>query len=179
MPLAADSPLHAVTRDILNASTGPDPLDRVRAVLDDYTQRFHIAGGLVHEEESDELLLHASPNLTIYHITLTPGLQYPPHEHRMDALIGIYAGSETNFVYTLASDELEAPQRQDYFAPAVLQMTPDTVHSVANTGNARSGALHVYLGDLPATRRQMWNPDSNRAELFEDERYMAGARPVG
>ena len=125
------------------------------------------------------MLLHASPNLTIYHITLSPGLQYPAHNHLMDALIGIYKGSETNFIYPVDGSEIDTPERQDIAAPAVVHMTPDTVHAVANTGSARSGALHVYLGDLTETQRHMWSPDSNQAEPFDNERYLAGARPIG
>ena len=98
MPLSATSALHAVIADIIDAAASPNPLQRIEAVLRDITNRFHALGTLVHEEDDDEVLLHASPNLTIYHITLSPGLQYPPHNHLMDALIGIYKGGETNFV---------------------------------------------------------------------------------
>ena len=179
MPLAANSPLYAVTADIVNAAKGPDAFDRVKAVLREHTDRFHASGVLAHEEEDDEVLLHASPDLTIYHITLSPGLQYPAHNHLMDALIGIYKGSETNFIYPVDGSEIYTPERQDIAAPAVVHMTPDTVHAVANTGSARSGALHVYLGDLTEIDRHMWSPDSNQAEPFDNERYLAGARPIG
>ncbi|MBM2710391.1 autotransporter [Mesorhizobium caraganae] len=179
MPLSANSPLYAVIADIVNAAKGPDAFDRVKAVLREHTDRFHASGVLAHEEEDDEVLLHASPNLTIYHITLSPGLQYPAHNHLMDALIGIYKGSETNFIYPVDGSEIDTPERQDIAAPTVLHMTADTVHAVANTGSARSGALHVYLGDLTEIDRHMWSPDSNQAEPFDNERYLAGARPIG
>jgi predicted metal-dependent enzyme (double-stranded beta helix superfamily) len=179
MPLAANSALHAVTRDIIDAAQGPNPLERVKAVLDDHTHRFHSLGVLVHEEEDDEVLLHASQNLTIYHITLSPGLQYPPHNHLMDALIGIYKGGETNFIYPVAAGKLEAPERQDSLAPALVHLPADTVHSVANTGRERSGALHVYLGDLTRTHRHLWSLESHKAEPFDNDRYLAGARPIG
>ncbi|MFD2054011.1 autotransporter [Mesorhizobium calcicola] len=178
MPLSADSPLYPAITDIVNAAAGPAPFEQVKAVLSFYTNRFHSLGRLVHEEEDDELLLHVSPSLTIYHITLSPGVQYPPHNHLMDALIGIYRGSETNFIYPATGDEIEAPERQDFVAPAVTHMAPDTVHSVANTGGGRSGALHVYLGDLPGTSRQLWSLADSHAEPFDNDRYMAGARPI-
>lgn len=178
MPLSADSPLYAAIKDIVNAAAEPESFERIRTVLSDYTDCFHSLGTLVHEEEEDELLLHASPNLTIYHITLTPGVQYPPHNHLMDALIGIYKGGETNFIYPVAADEIEAPERQEFTAPAVVHLSSNAVHSVANTGSARSGALHVYLGDLPGTNRQLWSLADNRAAPFDNDRYMAGARPI-
>jgi predicted metal-dependent enzyme (double-stranded beta helix superfamily) len=179
MALSANSALHAATKDLVNAAESPNPLERLKTVLRDLTDRFHVLGVLVHEEDDDEVLLHASPNLTIYHITLSPGLQYPPHNHLMDALIGIYKGGETNFVYPVAAGgKLEAPERRDSIAPALVHLPPQTVHSVANTGSARSGALHVYLGDLTRTRRKLWDLQSNQAEPFDNERYLAGAQPV-
>ncbi|MER9212595.1 hypothetical protein NKI54_11020 [Mesorhizobium sp. M0663] len=93
-------------------------------------------------------------------------------------MIGIYKGSETNFIYPVAGSELDVPERQDIAAPAVVHMASNTVHAVANTGGARSGALHVYLGDLTRTHRQLWSPDSNHAEPFDNDRYLAGARPI-
>jgi predicted metal-dependent enzyme (double-stranded beta helix superfamily) len=179
MTLPANSALHAVTIDIINAAGSSNPLEQVKTVLRVITDRFHALGGLAHEEDDDEVLLHASPNLTIYHITLSPGLQYPPHNHLMDALIGIYWGGETNFIYPVAAGgKLEAPERRDSMAPALVHLAPQTVHSVANTGSARSGALHVYLGDLTRTRRKLWDLQSNHAEPFDNERYLAGAQPV-
>jgi predicted metal-dependent enzyme (double-stranded beta helix superfamily) len=178
MPLSADSPLYPTIKDIVNAAASAAPFEQVRAVLSGYTNRFHALGRLVHEEDEDELLLHASAKLTIYHITLSPGVQYPPHNHLMDALIGIYWGGETNFIYPLAGDRVAEPERQDFSAPALVHMSSNTIHSVANTGSARSGALHVYLGDLPGTDRQLWSLADNRPEWFDNIRYMASARPI-
>jgi predicted metal-dependent enzyme (double-stranded beta helix superfamily) len=176
--LPASSALHAAVDRIVSAGDSPDPLQRITTVLRDLTNDFHALGALVHEEEGDELLLLANQNLTIYHITLTPGLQYPPHNHLMDALIGIYKGGETNFVYPIVAGKLEVPERRDFTAPALVHLPSDTVHSVANTGSARSGALHVYLGDLPRARRQLWSFHGKGAEPFDDARYLADARPL-
>ena len=52
------------------------------------------------------------------------------------------------------------------------------MHSVANTGSARSGAIHVYLGDLLQARRQLWDLQGNQAEPFDNGRYLAGARHI-
>jgi len=165
-------------KDIINAAESPDRLRQIEAVLRDLTNRFHSLGELVHEEDDDEVLLHANAILTIYHITLSPGVQYPPHNHLLDALIGIYLGGETNFVYPVTAGKLGVPARRDFTAPAVVHLHSYSVHSVANTGSARSGALHVYLGDLTRTRRQLWNLQGTQAEPFDNARYLAGARPL-
>jgi predicted metal-dependent enzyme (double-stranded beta helix superfamily) len=96
----------------------------------------------------------------------------------MDALIGIYPGGETNFIHTESDGRLQAAERRDVVAPAVIHMPAATVHSVANTGSARSGALHVYLGNLPNTRRQMWRFAGDGPEDFDNDRYLAGARRI-
>ena len=172
------STLHAVTQELLSAAESPDPFERIKAVLRAITNRLHALGALVHEEEGDEVLLHASEKLTIYHITLSPGLHYPPHNHLMDALIGIYRGGETNFVYPVANGRLEASQRHEVTAPALVHLPSHAVHSVANTGSARSGALHVYLGNLPRMQRHLWSLPGDQAESFDNDRYLAGARPI-
>jgi predicted metal-dependent enzyme (double-stranded beta helix superfamily) len=172
------SALHAATDAIVRAAQGFDPLRRIEAALRDLTHRFHALGALVHEEEDDEVLLHASDKLTIYHITLSPGLQYPPHNHLMDALIGIYRGGETNFIYPVIGGTLGVPERRDSTAPALVHLPPQTVHSVANTGSARSGALHVYLGDLTHIHRQLWSHPGGQAEPFDNDRYLAGAHAI-
>jgi hypothetical protein len=115
-------------------------------VLRDITSRFHALGALVHEEEDDEVLLHASPRLTIYHITLSPGLQYPPHNHLMDALIGIYKGGETNFVYPVAAGKLEIPERRDCTAPAVVHLPPHTSFGESTGGELFAIPLHRSPG---------------------------------
>ena len=178
-PVSVSPILQRAIEAIVDAADKPDRLDRISALLRDTTNHFHSLGRLVHEEGDDEVLLHASEALTIYHITLTPGLQYPPHNHLMDALVGIYLGGELNFIYPGSNGELQIPERRNLVAPAVVHMRPDAVHSVANTGRLRSGALHVYLGNLPQTRRQMWRFAGDRPEAFDNERYLAGARPIG
>lgn len=170
--------LASAVLDLIEASATSEPLKTLGDVLRTHVQRFHSLGKLVHEAVEDEVLLHASPSLTIYHITLSPGVQYPPHNHLMDALVGIYRGSETNLMYRGSGDRLATATRQDVIAPNVIHMDAHAVHSVANMGTGRSGALHVYLGDLPGTRRQLWAADGSGPEAFDNDRYLGGARPV-
>jgi len=171
--------LASAVLDLIDASAARDPLKTLGDVLRRYVQRFHSAGTLLQEAVDDEILLHVSPSLTIYHITLSPGVQYPPHNHLMDALVGIYKGSEMNLIYSPGEGgRVAAATRQDVHAPSVIHMDANTVHAVANLGPGRSGALHVYLGNLPGTRRQLWATDGLHPEAFDDARYLAGVRPI-
>ena len=171
--------LASAVLDLIDAAATDTPLKSIGEVLRTHVKRFHLLGELVHETVEDEVLLHVSPSLTIYHITLSPGVQYPPHNHRMDALVGIYRGSEANLMYTLTrGDRLAASTQHRVTAPSVIHMDAHAVHAVANMGAGRSGALHVYLGDLPAMRRQLWVGDRGEPEPFDNARYLSGAQPI-
>jgi predicted metal-dependent enzyme (double-stranded beta helix superfamily) len=178
--VAATHPaLASAVLDLIDARAASDPLDALRDVLSTHIQRFHSMGGLIEEAVDDEVLLHVSPTLTVYHITLSPGIQYPPHNHLVDALVGIYKGSEMNLIYSPRdAGRVAAAARQDVCAPSVIHMDANAVHAVANIGPGRSGALHVYLGDLPGTRRQLWDADGLHPGAFDNVRYLAGARSI-
>src|SRR3990167_661209 len=44
-------------------------------------------------------LLHHRPDLTVINIAWAPHMRLMPHDHRMWAIIGIYAGAEDNQFY--------------------------------------------------------------------------------
>jgi len=181
MPTLPDLPplLEAAVSSIIDAARGASPIESVRAALLECTVRFHALRGLVHEAPGDEVLLHAGEHLTIYHITLTPGVIYPPHNHLMHALIGIYKGAETNLIYPASGGgRLGVPKRDEVSAPAIVHMEPQTIHAVANTGEERSGALHVYFGNLLEVQRQIWMPGEPGPQPFDNARYLEGSRPL-
>jgi predicted metal-dependent enzyme (double-stranded beta helix superfamily) len=124
----------------------------------------------------DEFLVLASPALSIYHITLTPGVSYPPHDHRMPAMIGLYDGVETNCTYRRSGAGLELVQTRDYRAPCVEALPADTIHSVLNPGTVRSAAIHVYFGDLTSMKRSVWDSALCQERPFDNTFYFQQAR---
>ena len=44
-------------------------------------------------------VLHGAPDLTVLHVVWAPRMRLYPHDHRMWAAIGIYAGQEDNAFY--------------------------------------------------------------------------------
>jgi len=128
------------------------------------------------EHDDDELLLASSPQLTVYHIALSPRVHYPPHEHRVPAMIGLYQGNETSFSYRRDGRALVQTERHDHTAPRVAALPADVIHSVVNMGRARSAAIHVYFGNLTAVERSIWDLDLCEERPFDNRFYFEQAR---
>jgi predicted metal-dependent enzyme (double-stranded beta helix superfamily) len=160
----ADDPVRATAR-LLNAALA-DPAG--------------IAQVLPATGENEILLFHSS-RLTIYRVMVLHGLQYPPHEHRMSVLIGLYAGCETNQLYRRSKSDnsrIEHTGQFDIKPRQVRFLDADVIHSVCNLYKEPSAALHVYLGDLPTQERSLWTLDLDQERRFDEEHYFAWARPL-
>lgn len=127
--------------------------------------------------EEEEVLLHVCPTLTVVHVRLTPNVHFPPHEHGMPAVIGLYQGEERSITYGERPHGLEQVAVTDYQAGEVVALGPAGIHSVLNRGTSRSAGLHVYGGDLLQQPRRIWHPQTHRTMPYSDESYFALARP--
>jgi predicted metal-dependent enzyme (double-stranded beta helix superfamily) len=159
-----------------NALADPAPHRAMQALLEDMVAALKAKNGQWMEQDGDEVMLAASPDMTVYHIMLTPRIHYPPHDHRMPAMIGLYRGSETSFTYRRDGAALVRTHRHDYAAPRVAALPADVIHSVVNLGDARSAAIHVYFGDLGAAKRSVWNADLQGERNFDNRFYFEQAR---
>jgi predicted metal-dependent enzyme (double-stranded beta helix superfamily) len=83
--------------DCMNAADSAEPMERIRELLRAALEEPNLGRRLPASQE-DETLLHASAALTVYSLRLTPRIHYPPHDHRMTAVIGLYEGVESNFI---------------------------------------------------------------------------------
>jgi predicted metal-dependent enzyme (double-stranded beta helix superfamily) len=163
--------------DCLNAAATAEPMERIRALLRAALQEPNLGRQLPASQE-DETLLHASAALTVYSLRLTPRIHYPPHDHRMTAVIGLYEGVESNVIYRRDGPRLLRTAVRDSRAPEVIVLPPDTIHSVANPGRGYSRALHVYLGPLTTIARSVWTADGLQERPFDDDFYLAQARTL-
>jgi predicted metal-dependent enzyme (double-stranded beta helix superfamily) len=160
------------------ALAGASPQAAMRSLLDATVAVLHARSGKWIEHDEDERLLISTPQLTVYHITLSPRIHYPPHEHRMPAMIGLYQGMETSFSYRRDGRALVHTQRHDHAAPCVAALPADVIHSVVNMGGARSAAIHVYFGDLTAAERSLWDLELREERHFDNRFYFEQARRI-
>jgi predicted metal-dependent enzyme (double-stranded beta helix superfamily) len=167
-----ESLLAAARRALSSAS----PQQAMRALLDATVEALHARTDRWIEHDSDEMLLASSAELTVYHVTLTPRIHYPPHDHRGHAMIALYQGAETSFSYRRNGSELVRAERHDHAAPCVAALPADAIHSVVNLGETRSAAIHVYFGDLTTVERSIWDADLHGERQFDNRFYFEQAR---
>jgi predicted metal-dependent enzyme (double-stranded beta helix superfamily) len=85
-----------------------------------------------------------------------------PHDHRMWAVIGVYAGREDNIFWRRIKDEtggrIEAAGGRALGEGDCWPLGPDIIHSVTNPAPRCAGALLIYGGDFFAQERSEWDP---------------------
>lgn len=127
--------------------------------------------------QDEEALIFKNDKLTIVHIRLSPNVHFPPHNHGMRALIGIWSGQETNIYYRAEGEGVERTGERTYAAGEVITIDAHAIHSVANTGEKRSAALHIYCGDLVHQDRKIWHHTESISVPYSDEKYFGWSEP--
>jgi predicted metal-dependent enzyme (double-stranded beta helix superfamily) len=99
-----------------------------------------------------------------------PGAATPVHDHKMWGLVGVLRGLEVSQRFTrdpaigvLTKGALHrlAPGEIEVLLPA-----EGDIHQVTNAGAGSSLSIHVYGGNLGATRRHRFDPASGAASTF-------------
>jgi predicted metal-dependent enzyme (double-stranded beta helix superfamily) len=105
----------------------------------------------------------------VLHVVWAPGMRIYPHDHRMWAAIGIYAGQEDNEFFRREGPGLKtltASGGKELKVGDVLVLGRDAIHAVTNPTAGLTAAIHVYGGDLVNEPRSQWGPGP-----VEERRY--------
>jgi predicted metal-dependent enzyme (double-stranded beta helix superfamily) len=105
-------------------------------------------------------VMHRSPHLTIFAAHWAPQMSLPAHDHRMWALIGVFAGREDNIHWHRTVGRLQAHGAAVLFPGDVAALPADAIHSVTNPLTRFTSGIHIYGGDFFATPRSQWDPES-------------------
>jgi predicted metal-dependent enzyme (double-stranded beta helix superfamily) len=124
-----------------------------------------VLGALGEPKEAGFDVLLRSDRLTIFAAKWAPRMSIPPHNHRMWALIGIYAGREDNIFWKRSTHApggrgLAAGGARALFEGDIAELPVDAIHSVTNPLSRFAGGLHLYGGDFFATERSQWNAET-------------------
>ena len=147
-----------------------DPRRAIREVVQRAMTRPDAVGDALRPQQGGFTLLLHEPDLTVLHVVWAPGMRIYPHDHRMWATIGIYAGREDNAFYRRATDDrstlVESGGKQ-LGVGDVVTLGDDTIHSVANTSGVLTAAIHVYGGDFVNQPRSQWGPGPVRERPYD------------
>lgn len=115
--------------------------------------------------------VHRASDLTILHVVWGPKMEVPPHDHRMWAVIGVYAGCEVNRFWRRAKDPgLQPMGDATLCAGDAVVLDASVIHSVANPLARCTGSIHVYGGDFFAAERSEWASESAAEARFDPQR---------
>ncbi len=143
----------------VEANTETEPRRAIREVLDRALAAPNEVADTMAPSEGGITLLHQASDLTVVHLVWAPKMDLYPHDHRMWAVIGIYAGQEDNAFYRRAGDRglTESGAKMLRTGDSVI-LGNDTIHSVSNPTDRLTGAIHVYGGDFVNQPRSQWGP---------------------
>lgn len=128
--------------------------------------------------DCDEVLLYVDDKVTAYYIATTPQINYPPHEHEMEAVAAVYGGAETHDFFDRDGENIRHRCQISFPAPSVIDLTTDCVHSICNLGDKPNETLHFYFGDLENQARTMWDMQGRNPGQYDQDRYMSLATPM-
>jgi predicted metal-dependent enzyme (double-stranded beta helix superfamily) len=114
--------------------------------------------------------LYVADDLTVLNLCWGPGMVFKPHDHRMWAVIGIYAGREENFFYRRTDQGLVKRGMKELNAKDTAPLADSVIHSVTNPLDQVTAAIHVYGGNFFETPRSEWDP-----QTFEEQPYDVAA----
>ena len=106
-------------------------------------------------------VVYAGSDITILNAVWSPGMLFPPHDHRTWAVIGIYGGEEDNVFYRRTSSSIERSGARDVRLGEIVLLGDDVIHHVHNPlDHSFTGGIHVYGGDYLNNPRRMWDSES-------------------
>ena len=117
-------------------------------------------------------LLHNTDELTVLNVVWGPGMKLPAHDHRMWAIIGIYAGQEDNGFFRRDGNTIIDSGGKELRERDVLLLGDDAIHSVTNPLRSYTGAIHVYGGNFVTQPRSQWDADTKLEEPYDYDRIL-------
>jgi predicted metal-dependent enzyme (double-stranded beta helix superfamily) len=163
----------ALVSDCQNALTESQPLLAVKEILDRAIAQPDAVGAAL-QAAPGVALLHRSAELTIASVVIPAGVpQTLPHDHRMWAVVGIYAGQEDNQFFRRLDNGLTESGGRSIQLSETLAMGDDTIHAIRNPrDHSTLAAIHVYGGDLVGAARSMWTRPDYEEQPYDDTRVI-------
>ena len=147
-----------------------EPRRAIREVLDRALSTPEAVAAALDPKEAGFTLLHHEDTLTVLHVVWAPGMDIYPHDHRMWAAIGIYAGAEDNAFFRRSGPgerTLVESGGKELRTGDTVVLGDDTIHGVTNPTTRLTGAIHVYGGDFVNQPRSQWGPGPREERPYD------------
>ncbi|MEY2450743.1 MAG: hypothetical protein QOD92_317 [Acidimicrobiaceae bacterium] len=154
------------------ALTESEPRRAIREVLTRAVADAASVADALDHHHAGITLVHNTDELTVLNVVWGPGMRLQPHDHRMWAAIGIYAGQEDNAFFRRDGGTVAESGGKELRERDVLMLGDDAIHSVTNPLRSYTGALHVYGGDFVQQPRSQWNPATLTEEPYDMARVL-------
>ena len=118
----------------------------------------------------EDLAIHRSEELTLLAGALPRGFSAGPHNHNLWSVVSVCAGQEDNQFFERDGDGLRRSGEASVVAPSVLSNDADVIHAIRNPLDTPLLVLHAYGGDLFATPRSNWDPETHEEIPFDWEK---------
>jgi predicted metal-dependent enzyme (double-stranded beta helix superfamily) len=158
--------------DCRQALTENEPRRAIREVLSRAVSDASSVATALEHHHAGITLLHNSDELTVLNVVWGPGMRLQPHDHRMWASIGIYAGQEDNGFYRRDGNTIVDSGGKELHESDVLLLGDDAIHSVTNPLRSYTGAIHVYGGDFVTQPRSQWDPETRLEQPYNYEKIL-------
>lgn len=148
----------------------PDPQSNVEIVLQEAVKNPAIARAISKRTKFanlEDLAIHRSEDLTMLAVALPPGFFAGPHNHNLWSVVGVCAGQEDNEFFERDGTGLRRTAEVSVVGPGVLPNGADVIHAIRNPLDVPLLALHAYGGDLFATPRSNWDPETHEEVVFD------------
>ena len=164
--------------DARAAAVTSHPTKAVRALLERTLNNTQLRNQGLPDQTDDEIHLFEDETVSVWSCRFQPAFVMPPHEHKMDVHIGVVSGTEKNIMYRREDGALVHKATKIVQSGEVLSIGADGIHAVTADGDQPSHALHIYLGPLMATKRDLFDWQTGAAIPFTMENFEAMKRPA-
>ena len=159
-----------IIEQCINAIDSPDARSRIKAIVLSAAQNPDVARAISERTkfaDLADLAIHRSDTLTLLAGALPPGFRAAPHNHNLWSVVGVCGGQEDNQFFERDGAGLRKKGETSVVAPGVLANGADVIHAISNPLDEPLLALHVYAGDLFATPRSTWHPETHEEIPFD------------
>lgn len=165
-----NDPFAKVIEQCRGALETPDPQGSVATILLDAARdpaMVEAISARVGLKSLEDMAIHRSAELTLLAASIPPGFHAAPHNHNLWSVVSVCGGQEDNRFFRRDGDGLEQIGEASVVAPGVLSNDADVIHAISNPLATPLLALHVYGGDLLATTRSNWDPETYEEIPFD------------